>query len=146
MGPYKTRRQCRIKSGSLCDRWTIVKISSKISVATRIRFMNVIESRKACTTIRKADSRRLNEPVKAIATSRVSEVTRDIRAERVVPREERRSERLEKRDKRKCIYLLWDICGYLLIKRKISLCQPTPEDRKFFPEFAMCSLQSRKLN
>lgn len=31
-------------------------------------------------TDRKADSRRLNEPVKAIAMSRVSEVTRDIRA------------------------------------------------------------------
>lgn len=47
-------------------------------------------------TDRKADSRRLNEPVKAIAASRVSEVTRDIRA-RVVPHHEEEKKRRGKR-------------------------------------------------
>lgn len=54
-------------------------------------------------TDRKADSRRLNEPVKAIAASRVSEVTRDIRA-RIVPHHEEVEKRREEkrgRDERK---------------------------------------------
>lgn len=51
-------------------------------------------------TDRKADSRRLNEPVKAIAVSRVSEVTRDIRAW-IVKRKGEEKERKRERERRK---------------------------------------------